>query len=119
VDADYRNYLLKLPGKLCEHGEMKTHSKMHMPMSSQWAWEESCPGGEAAFTLCETCGGSGVEYCGSCYEEGPDGVGHGDCPDCVEGLVGHHGWELIRLFLHGDGPEFEWRPVGPTERETE
>lgn len=45
---------------------------------------------------CERCGGSGIDYCDSCYEEGLDGVGHGPCPDCEPATVGEVVSGLLR-----------------------
>ena len=47
---------------------------------------------------CPECGGTGIDYCDSCFEEGLDGVGHGDCPSC-------HGSGLVGLEAECEGGE--------------
>ena len=95
--------VMELP---CEHYDESTGIGDAWNMGFGWRCDiKRCPGGAAAFTECETCGGGGK------ISHGPGEVpNHGcnefcPCPDCVGGLVGHHGWLLIQWCeTHGAPP---------------
>ena len=85
----------------------------------------------AAFTRCETCGGSGWDVIVA--PRPPLSGMRQPCPDCTLGVVGHHGWELIRWCSTDEAHYYDadggcgvgieagtvehcrpcWRPVGP------
>ncbi len=96
---------VRVHGLPCEHVESEKWRHVHHYKVGHGTPDGRCPGGAAAFTLCEACGGQGCTCPADTwlltshamdndynFEPCRDAV----CPHCVDGLVGHHGFRLTQ-----------------------
>ena len=96
---------IRVHGRDCGHGpaEDEDWGGSYVDVHTQlWECEvEDCPGGAAAFTECESCGGYGHTIA-PVVDLNDSSKTRVSCsnPDCVGGLVGHHGFRLIYLCAY-------------------